>query len=165
MVMQCIPISLSPREFKEILGGKLQLKEKSSSKSVTWHTKCTCKSELWRSRNWKTIARQTKVEGRNGKGRRSRHGKRARQGTIKPQNEAETVDSQILTVPPAVQGLVVLYQPKRTGSLPQPLLQAKQFLIKALFFFLECTWRQYKKLATDKSKEKKIESGRKWNLG
>ena len=74
------------------------------------------------------------MEGRNGKGRRSRHGKRA-QGTIKPQNEAKTGASQILTVPPAAQGLVVLYQPKRTGSLPQALLQAKQFLIKALFFF------------------------------
>ena len=32
MVMQCIQISLSPREFKEILGGKLQLKGKEQFK-------------------------------------------------------------------------------------------------------------------------------------
>ena len=59
---------------------------------------------------------------------------RARQGTINPQNETETLASQTLTVSPSVQGLVVLYQLKRTGSLPQPRLQAKQLLIKALFF-------------------------------
>lgn len=43
-----------------------------------------------------------------------------------------------LTVQPLAQDLFVLYQLKNTGSLQQPLLGAKQLLIKALFF-KDCT--------------------------
>ena len=72
----------------------------------------------------------------------------------------ERLASQILTVLPFAQGLVVLYQPKRAGSLQQPLLEAKQFLIKALFF-LECTPRYTKSWQQINPKRKKIVPGRK----
>lgn len=104
----------------------------------------------------KTIARQIEVEGRSGKGRWSRPVKRRqdKKPYIPRMRGRERLASQILTILPFAQGLVVLYQPKRARSLQQPLLEAKQLLIKALFFFKMYT-EIYKKLATDKSKEKK----------
>lgn len=66
----------------------------------------------------------------------------------------ETSFSRFLTVLPFTQGLVILYQLKTGGSPQQPLLEAKQFLVKA-FFFLRMCFKINKKLATDKFKEEK----------